>query len=54
MGGYLVTCASDAHIAENAAYYFDELVSMLKKYGFRNIYYLKNRYLHQCAIDAIE
>ncbi len=51
MGGYLVTCASDAHIAENAAYYFDELVSMLKKYGFRNIYYLKNRHLHQCAIE---
>ncbi len=51
MGGYLITTASDAHIAENAANSFDELYSMLKTLGFRNVFYYKNRCAVQCSIE---
>lgn len=50
MGGYLVTTGSDAHIAENSANNFDALYSLLKKIGFKNTYYYKNRCPIQCTI----
>ena len=50
MGGYLITTASDAHIAQNSANSFDELYSMLKSLGFINTYYYKNRCAIPCAI----
>lgn len=50
MGGYLVTLASDAHAAENAAKAFEEAVAMLKEIGFENIYYYKNRKAYQCKL----
>lgn len=51
MGGYLITTGSDAHNAENSALYFNELYGRLKKeFGFRNIYYYKNRFAVQCAL----
>ncbi len=51
LGGHLVTLASDAHAAQNAAYYFDEALAMLKRNGFENIYYFKNRFSCQCKIN---
>lgn len=50
MGGYLITTGSDAHISENSANEFDVLYSTLKKIGFKNTYYYKNRCAIQCAI----
>ena len=51
MGGYLITTGSDAHNAENSALYFNELYGRLKKeFGFRNIYYYKNRFAAQCGL----
>ncbi len=50
LGGYLVTLGSDAHTADRAAWRFDEAVTMLKRWGFKNVYYLKDRYLCQCAL----
>lgn len=43
IGGYLITLGSDAHVAENASKSFDEAIKALKKIGFKNIYYYKNR-----------
>jgi len=43
MGGYLITLGSDAHAAEKASNGFDRAVAMLKKLGFTNCYYYKNR-----------
>lgn len=50
MGGYLVTLGSDAHVASNAALYFDEAIKCLKRIGFRNVFYYKNRKCYQCSI----
>ena len=50
MGGYLITTGSDAHIMENSANEFDMLYDMLKKIGFKNTYYYKNRCAIPCAI----
>lgn len=50
MGGYLITLGSDAHIASNAAMYFDEAIKCLKNIGFRNIFYYKNRQCYQCSL----
>ena len=43
MGGYLITLGSDAHTCDNASKNFDEAVKQIKKTGFENIYYYKNR-----------
>lgn len=43
MGGYLITLGSDAHTFDNASKNFDEAVKEIKKTGFKNIYYYKNR-----------
>lgn len=43
LGGYLVTLGSDAHEAKRIAYGFDYALEELKKLGFCNIYYYKNR-----------
>ncbi|MBQ3151790.1 MAG: histidinol-phosphatase HisJ family protein [Clostridia bacterium] len=43
LGGRLITLASDAHKAENAANYFEEAVSELKTIGFSNAFYYENR-----------
>ena len=50
MGGYLVTTASDAHIAENCANAFDKVYDFLRETGFKNVYYYKNRCAVQCAL----
>lgn len=50
MGGYLVTLGSDAHVAPNAAKYFDEALECLRELGFKHIYYYKNRQAIQCEI----
>lgn len=52
MGGYLITLASDAHIAENAGNNFEYAIRVLKKYGFENCYYYKNRYAVACHIGG--
>ncbi len=51
LGGRLVTLGSDAHISEHAGRGFDEALRMLGRIGFPDIFYFKNRYLHQCAIE---
>lgn len=51
MGGYLLTTGSDAHIAGNSANSFDMLYEKLKKAGFKNTYYYKNRCAIQCTIE---
>ncbi len=50
LGGYLITCASDAHIAENCANAFKQLYAFLSETGFENIYYYENRHAVQCAL----
>lgn len=50
LGGYLVTIGSDAHKAEKSASGFDIICPRLKKLGFKNIYYYKNRCALQCAM----
>lgn len=50
MGGYLISLASDAHIASNCANNFMEVVKVLKEIGFKYIYYYKDRYPIQCFI----
>lgn len=47
LGGSLVSLGSDAHIKENASYYFSEAVEMLKNNGFNKSCYLKSRKIHQ-------
>ncbi len=50
MGGYLVTIGSDAHVSENIGRAFIEVTAMLKKMGFRNYFYYKNRRGIQCTL----
>lgn len=50
MGGYLVTMGADAHVPNNVFRHADEVVAVLKKYGFRNLFYFKNRYIYQYTI----
>ena len=52
MGGYLLTLGSDAHIAENASYFFDKAIEALKETGFKNIYYYKNRKAYQINVKT--
>lgn len=50
MGGYLITLGSDAHVAKDASKHFDEAIAEIKKIGFENIYYYKNRKPFQITI----
>ena len=50
MGGYLITLGSDAHVAVNAATGFEQTLDYLRKVGFENIYYYKNRINIQCKL----
>ncbi len=50
MGGKLITCASDSHVAERVGYRFDKLYEMLKRHGFRQVCYFKNRRLCKLKI----
>ena len=43
MGGYLITLGSDTHISQNVGNGFGEALDILKKYGFVNCYYYKDR-----------
>jgi len=45
-----VTIGSDAHVSENIGRAFDEVTAMLKRMGFRNYYYYKNRRGIQCTL----
>lgn len=51
MGGYLVTMGADAHTPENVFRYGEQVTEMLRKYGFKNMFYLKNRYFYQYNIE---
>jgi len=42
-GGYMITLGSDAHISENAAQGFDELIPQLLKMGIKQAYYFEKR-----------
>ncbi len=50
MGGYLITTASDAHIADNCANAFETLCERLKDMGFKNTFYFEKRCAVQCAL----
>ena len=50
MGGYLVTLGSDAHVSERAANGFDRALEMLRRNGFRNIFYYQERDSIPCAL----
>jgi histidinol phosphatase-like PHP family hydrolase len=50
LGGYLITLGSDAHILSEAAANFEKAVSLLKKLGFKDVYYYKNRRPYQCKL----
>ncbi len=50
MGGQLVTCGSDAHVAENIAHEFGRLYNMLIKCGFHEVCYFKDRKIHKCSV----
>lgn len=52
LGGYLITLGSDAHIAENASYCFDQAIKTLKGIGFQNIYYYQNRKAHPINLET--
>jgi histidinol-phosphatase (PHP family) len=43
MGGRIITLGSDAHVAENAAIYFEEATAFLKEIGIENVYYYIKR-----------
>lgn len=43
LGGRLVTIGTDAHVSKNIAAGFNEAKAMLKKIGFENYHYYKNR-----------
>ena len=42
-GGYMITLGADAHISENAAQGFDELIPKLLKMGINQAYYFEER-----------
>lgn len=44
LGGFLITVGSDAHIAENTGYMFHEACDMLRKVGFKRLYYYEKRH----------
>lgn len=50
MGGQLITLGSDAHICENAAKEFERAAALLRKHGFRNVFYYEKRKCIPCAI----
>ena len=51
MGGYLITMASDAHAAPDPfKSHFQEHAQLLKKIGFRNVFYFKNRRCYPCTL----
>ncbi len=48
MGGFLITLGSDAHIPENVAKGFNEVIKILKEYGFEDYYYFEKRAPVKC------
>ena len=50
MGGYLVTLASDAHTSERLGWHFADGLAALRRHGFRNYYYYKERIAIPCAL----
>lgn len=42
-GGYLITLGSDAHSSNQAAQFFDDAIEVIKKVGFKQVYYYKKR-----------
>lgn len=49
-GGRIITVGLDAHVSENASANFDEALDFIKKVGFENVYYFKDR--KPCAIGV--
>lgn len=50
MGGQLVTLGSDAHVKEKAAQNFERGLELLRKHGFKNCFYFKERNCIQCSL----
>ena len=50
MGGQLVTLGSDAHVQEKAAQNFERGLELLRKHGFKNCFYFKERNCIQCSL----
>lgn len=50
MGGYLITMATDAHSPSRCGVGYDEGVQILKKMGFKHVYYFKDRKPVQCTL----
>lgn len=50
MGGYLVTLGSDAHTAERLGWHIAEGLAALRRHGFRNYYYFKDRIAIPCSL----
>lgn len=50
MGGYLITMATDAHSPARTGVGYDEGIAMLKKMGFKHIFYYKDRKPVQCTL----
>ncbi len=50
LGGHLITVGSDAHVSQNSAKDFENLLQMLKETGFDYICYFENRRILQCTL----
>lgn len=50
LGGRRVTLGSDAHIEQNVSINFDEAIKLLKKIGFKDICYFKERKIYNIEI----
>lgn len=50
MGGYLITLSTDTHDSKRVGINFPECCEILKKLGFRNIFYLEKRRFRQCSL----
>jgi len=50
LGGRLITLSSDAHRLEQLFYKFDNILSDIKKIGFKSLAYYENRKLHLADI----
>ena len=54
LGGYLVTVGSDAHIASRISFGFETALGTLRRLGFENAYYYKNRIPIQYSLEDMK
>ena len=50
LGGYLITMATDAHNPDRSGAGYSEGIAILKKLGFKHIFYFKDRMPVQCTL----